>query len=453
MKFDPMTGEPIVKEETKVKFDPMTGEPIQENPAQVVLEQHKKSTGKKITIVAIGIAAVVLVVLGLVFGGLFQSKQAKILKAVANTFSEQGKLAEACSLVGMVGTDDFTLSVKADVEGQEVDAAFASKNNEFQLSGIVDVGGAPEITGIIGIDSKEVRAKIDGLDTVLVYKFTEDNDGELMEEIPEETIEMINETLVMLTSEKSKNNVSTKVLSAALKEFNEWEIEALDKKSFKVDGKKQSCTGYRFKVEEDNMEDMSDAIVEALKGEVNDDLIDAYEDIMAEAFDGMPDVKVSVYIYKNKLAAVVLDMDGDEVEIFFEGGEYRTQNIVVDVDGHTVLELIGETKGSKEEYELELAGRKIFTMEYNEKSGELVMKEKYTGANICVEAILTSKSNELSFVLEDMDNDYYNIDCELEINLKKGASLQKIKGEEFDLGAADEDDMEDFVNDLVEALK
>ena len=187
-------------------------------------------------------------------------------------------------------------------------------------------------------------------------------------------------------------------------------------------------------------------------GEINEDLLDAYEDAMSDAFHGMPDVEVTVYIYKDMLAAVILDVDGDEIEIFFEGGEYRTQNVIVDADGHTIFEIIGETDGSVEEYEFELAGRKIFSVEYDEKSGELVMEENYTGLNISVEATLTGKANELSFVLESFDMDYYDIDCDFQIILQKGASMQNIKGEEFDLGAADEDDMEDLLEDLMDVL-
>ena len=376
----------------------------------------------------------------------------KILKAVANTFSEETKLTKACSAFQLIGKDAYTMNVVADIEGQEVEATLAAKNNKMQLSASVDISGLPDIEGVIGLDSKELRAKLDGLDTVMVYKFTEENDGELIEQTDEAAIEMINETLVMLTSDNTQSDVTKKVSSAVLKVFNEWEIENAEKDTFEVDGKKRNCKGYTFTIEEDNMEDMSDAILEALDGEINEDLLDAYEDAMSDAFHGMPDVEVTVYIYKDMLAAVILDVDGDEIEIFFEGGEYRTQNVIVDADGHTIFEIIGETDGSVEEYEFELAGRKIFSVEYDEKSGELVMEENYTGLNISVEATLTGKANELSFVLESFDMDYYDIDCDFQIILQKGASMQNIKGEEFDLGAADEDDMEDLLEDLMDVL-
>ena len=260
------------------------------------------------------------------------------------------------------------------------------------------------------------------------------------------------ETLVMLTSDKAQNNVGKKVSSAVLKVFNDWKIEKVDKKSFEVDGKKRNCTGYTFTIDENGMEDMSDAIVKALDGEVSDEVLDAFEDLMSDVVDGMEDTEVTVYIYKDMLAAVLLEIGSDEVEILFEGGEYRTQNVIVETEGYTVMELAGSTSGSVEEYELELAGREVLSMEYNEKSGELSIKEKYTGANISIDATLIGKSNELSFVLEDMDMDDYSISCDLEINLKKGASMQKIKGEEFDLGAADEDDLEDLVEDIEDAF-
>lgn len=435
-----------------MKFDPMTGEPIYENSSEEVLEKAKKASGKKSKIVIIAIVAVVLLAAVAIFGGLFQSKQMKILTAVVNTLMDESKLAKACSPFSLIGSDAFTLYVNADVEGQEVEATLSAKNRQMQLEGTVDISSMPEIQGIIGLDSKEVRAKIDGLDTVMVYKYTEDNDGDLIEQIDEETVEVINDVLLMLTSDKDQNTAFEKAAEAALKEFNEWEIEKVEKKSFEVDGKKRDCVGYRFEVDEDKMEDMSDVVLEAMKDKTTDDVLDTYEDLFSNAIDGMPDTEVTVYIYKDKLAAVLLEIGKEDVEIYFEGGAYRTQNVIIEADGYTVLELAGTTDGSVEEYELELAGRKVLSMEYDEKSGDLSLEENYTGLNICVDAVLDSKSNELSFVLEDFDMDYYSISCDLEINLKKGASLQKINGEEFDLGAADEDDLEDLIDDLEDVL-
>ena len=408
--------------------------------------------GKKSKLIIISFAAVVLVAVVALFTGAFQSKQMKILTAVANTMMDESKLAKACSALELLNSDAYTLYIKAEVEGQEVEATLASKKNQMQISGIIDVSDMPEIEGIIGVDSKEVRGTIDGLDTVLVYKFTEENDGELMEQVPEETIEVINDTLVMLTSDKEQSNVAKKVSTAVLKVFNEWEIENAEKKSLKVDGKKRNCSGYTFSVDEDCMEDLSDAIVDALDGEVNDEILETFEDFMTNTFDDMEDTDVTIYLYKDMLAAVIFEIGREDVEVYFEGGSYRTQNVVVESDGYTVMELTGNTDGSVEEYELELAGRTVLSVEFDEKTGELSLDEKYTGLNISIEALLKGKANELSFVLEDIDMDYYSISCDLEMNLKKGASLQKIKGEEFDLGAADEDDLEDFIEELGDVL-
>lgn len=409
-------------------------------------------TGKKVKVIIIAMAAVVLVTVVALFTEVFESKQMKILTAVANTMADESKLAKACSALELLNSDAYTLYAKADVEGQEVDATLVSKRNEIQLFGGWDISGLPEMKGIIGVNSKEVRGTIDGLDTVVVYKFTEENDGDLINQIPKETIEIINDTLVMLTSDKEQSNISKKVSTAVLKVFNEWEIENAEKKSLKVDGKKHNCSGYTFSVDGERMENLSDAIVVALDGEVSDEILNSFEDFMSNEFEGMEDTDVTVYIYKDMLAAVIFEVGRDEVEVYFEGGSYRTQNVIVETDGYSVMEIAGNTDGSVEEYEVELAGRPVLFIKFNEKSGELSLREKYSGVNISIDALLKGKANELSFVIEDFDMDYYSLNCDLEINLKKGASLQKIDGEELDLGKADEDDLEVFIRELENIL-
>ena len=49
MKYDPMTGEPVPKENSQMRFDPMTGKPMGEPQAQKVKKVHRKmGKGKKI---------------------------------------------------------------------------------------------------------------------------------------------------------------------------------------------------------------------------------------------------------------------------------------------------------------------------------------------------------------------------------------------------------------------
>ena len=65
-----------------------------------------------------------------------------------------------------------------------------------------------------------------------------------------------------------------------------------------------------------------------------------------------------------------------------------------------------------------------------------------------MDANLKGNKNKLTFVLDSIEVSGYSIDCSGEIVLKKGAKIQKISGEEFDLGNADEDEFKDLMQDL-----
>lgn len=457
--YDPMTGEPVkagaanaAVEEKIIGYDPMTGAPITEGA--VVNNKKPMLTGsfKKLLIPILAVAAVVVVVLAAVFSGVFVSSHTKVLRAVGNTFLDESRLSKACQGLGLLATDAYTVSVKADIEDQSIEGSFAVKKNKMQLTGKVDIQNFPEIEGVIGIDSEQVRGKIDLFDdTLFVYDFTKDNDGYLMEQFNKQQIEMINTALTNLTSNGKSDEVVKDITDAVLEEYKEWDIEKAKKKKFEVDGKKRNCAGYSLELTGDNLQDLVDAAFEALEKHDDEGLLDELADQYDNMFSGMRDVETTIYIYKNMLAAIVFEADDEALEVLFEGGDFRTQNVVIEADGKTVLELKGKTDGAVEEYDLEVAGEGTISLEYDSKSGDLeieVADDNY-GDKVSAEANLKGSKNEFAFTMDMKD---FGVNGEVELSIEKGASIQKISGDEFNIGEADEDDWEELAEDLYKVL-
>ena len=71
----------------------------------------------------------------------------------------------------------------------------------------------------------------------------------------------------------------------------------------------------------------------------------------------MGDINVKVYVYQNKLAAVVAEAENSDTayRLLFKGGEYRMQNLELlaeDLEGeHSILELTGKAAGEEGGYE------------------------------------------------------------------------------------------------------
>ena len=476
VRFDPMTGKPITGEEPRqektVRFDPMTGKPIMEDSiprgnegtfdpmtGKPVVEKKSAMKGKmKIILpIVIGAAVVVIAVVALVFSGAFLSKQNKILLATVNTFKDSTGLTQALEGLKIITSDSFALSAEMEVDGNSIQATFASKDSEMQLSAKVDASGMPEIEGIVGIDSKAVRARINGVtDYVFVYNYKAKNAGYLVELIEDEGIEIdvVNTALENLTSSKKRDELVKDISKAIVSEFNNWEFEKVSKEEFEVGGKDRKCVGYATMISEDSMVDLVEAVYKVVEKTVE---IDQMEDLYSEiesSFKNMPDIETTFYIYDDRLAAIILDVDGEEVEVLFQGGDARWQNVVVEYEGDGVFELKGKTSGSVEKYALEVGGNEILAIEYDAKTGDLEVEagSSMLGTAFGLEANVKGNANKLEVVLESIKVGGDSEDIDLAISLKSGAKFSKISGKEFDLGNADEDDLEDLAEEFMDSL-
>ena len=123
-----------------------------------------------------------------------------------------------------------------------------------------------------------------------------------------------------------------------------------------------------------------------------------------------------------------------DCEMIFHGGDTRTQNMELLYNDKTQFEIKGETSGKVEESRIYVDGTKIATLSYDYGNGEY---ELDLGGSYTVDGTLMSDRKGFTFTC-DAD------EISVEVNLSKGANLEKISGDTIDIGNASESELEDL---------
>lgn len=455
MNFDPMTGQPInptpVQPQPQMAFDPMTGMPLQQPP------KKKKKTGLIVGIVA---AAVVVAGAGTVFAGIqsgfFLSKSNKVLMATANTFSEPSHFTEALSGLSVMSSKAYTVDIKGEAEGYSgysVQATYAEKDNEKQISGSVEGPELSDVEFLAGIDKDEIKLSAPLLgDKIYTYNYNEKKSGYLVDSMGADNVETLDKLCKQMFSDEEQKKNALEFSKKYSEMYKKLEFESTDKESFEVDGKDRKCAGYKTTITSDYMiecvdifEDymdaqMGDLLDQAVKGSDYDDYKESF-DQLRDAFKEMPDIDITFYIYKNKLAcikAVEPSKEDQDIQILFKGGDRRTQNMELISCGESVMKISGSEDGNEEVFGVSVEGEKVGELTYDFKSGEYTLDIEDEGS---VSGTLEGKRDGLTLTME---GDGVNIS----LDVKKGAELQKFSGEKFDIGNASEEDLQTLVQEI-----
>ena len=449
MKFDPMTGQPVQAEsqpkQPEMKFDPMTGQPVQANTSVPVYDIAGAKKKKRKLPVFMGIVVALVLVCGVAFAGVksgvFLGKSGKVALATANTISETSHLTKSLQGLNILASKNCTMDVDVDMgSGGRISATYGCTSSEKQVSGTVRIPDAGSIDFIAGIDANEVKAKIPTLgNDVYVYNYTKEKTGYLADQLDQDTIDSIDELCKTIYSNKEQKKQSSELTKIFVEQYKELEFKSATKQSFEVNGKEHSCKGYQTTITEDDIQNLLDELEDYTGDQIGDtlddqlDVRDAFNECR-DMFDDMPDMDVTFYIYKNKLACIEIEADGDDMQIIFHGGDTRMQNVEVLVNDDTVLELEGETSGKVEESRLYIDGSKVATVEYDYGSGDY---EANIGNYARLNGTLKSDRKGFAFTF-DAD------DISVEVNLSKGADLEEISGDTIDIGNASEREINDL---------
>jgi hypothetical protein len=380
VRFDPMTGQPL----QQIGFDPMTGQPVYGIPGQENQGSSfdgKRHTGKKklpvvIACVVVAVVAVAGVAAAAVTRGAFLSKPNKVLLAAKRTFTEQPQFMEDLGLDDMasiLNSDKYTLDFSAEYsnsyegDGASVEASYISTSKEKQLNGSVSVEGSPQIEVQTALTEESLKVCLPSLsDDVYVYNYKEGGGGylkELLDESGVVDIEDVDQALASVFSQKTQKKQAKELQSIILGQIRDLDWSAEDTKSFKINGKSRKAKGYGTTISGDDVEDFLDAIYDYMEDNYEGDLslVKRGWDDMTDEMEDMPETDCAFYIYKGKLAAIIMEMDDvGEMELLFKGGAFRMQNMEltfdIDGEGSYTVELEGETTKTKETYELSAEG-------------------------------------------------------------------------------------------------
>lgn len=484
MKFDPMTGQPIPEENAQPKFDPatgqpiqqqngpafdpMTGQPINQTPYQgqnfgSTPDQPKKKTG-----LYLGVGAAVLIVAALIFlvvkvAGMFGSPATKIEKALVNTFS-QAQMFDTSVLQDSADDLQVDMELSGKVEGTKVDAnvSYAKKGKEMSVTG--DAGASiVSLNFSFYMNQSKVCFDMKGLDSPVFYDYTAKKDGDLEDLLGGEvTFDQIDTILKTISDSDSLVKDFANANSKALATL---EFEKADAEKFEVNGKDVKCSGYTTILDKDSLEGVLNEYKAALENheelldlieELTDqDLEDMYDSLLDE-IDGSDEAEITFYLYKNQVAAIIIDAEGeDKVEVLFEGGSYPTQNMKVKSGKETIYEVKGEEEDGVITQEVYSNGVKTSKMEYDKESGEIKMTytDDYSGSEFTLKGTYEKVKGGFKLEFDDIEYDsYYSASIEdfnLSITATKGAKVEKIDTKDaVDLGNADEDELEDLAEEF-----
>lgn len=450
-------------------YDPMTGQPIYGQPQQAAPAPQEKKKGKVPVIILSVIAGVVVLALLAVVGvksGLFLSKGNKVAIATANTLSETPQLIKDLSPIMAATSGTFAVTGNFEMDDVAVEGTVSVDKTEVSAHGYASIDDFPEIDFAAEVTPKGIKAQSKAIsDLVFVYNTADDKEDSFIAEMAgEDSLEMLDDALTALGEATEPTDFSKELTQLIVAEYGELEFEKAKEKEFEVNGKDVKCKGYTVEVTEDNIMNIVDGMEDILDETYGDILKEAgisAKDITREIeyeIEGMDDIELTFYLYKSKLAAVIAEVDRSKLEIEFQGGDYRMQNVVVSADRMDIMEIKGETEDSVETLEFLVWDEEVFTYEYDTKSGDLVVE--LDDGFYEVEANIQAKGNSVTVTLQDFytEDSYVGemmnlADINCSVTFTDGAKKASFSGEEFNVGTADEDDFYDLIEELEDTLE
>lgn len=430
----------------------------------------KKKTG---LFIALGCGVATLAVVGVLVAfclvnNVFLSKPKKVMAAAVKTFEKTMLLDELQGFEDITAKNAYTMDMNVKVEGVEFDGAIYvdKKDKGMSFSADIDQDNTKMNLSLKALlDKSKLSVQIPELgDTVYSYNYTKVPTGDLFEEVDEEDIEIINGLLKYLYDYEADPEMGKKVQKAILDELNELEFESVDAEEFQINGKDKNCRGYEVRIKGKNLANIVDNIYEAVGddyikemeklAEIVDTDFDAQDiidqiDEMKEELEEVDPIDFTFYLNGNTYAAIIMESDGSKLEIDFLGGKRPTQNMKVKLDGKTVLEVKGETADGEDECKVIVNDETILMIRRDNETKE--MKVTIFGdEEVSFKCLVKSSRNSAEFKIYGFSSGGETLDASISIKLSQGTKMPKLKGDEFDIGEASQDEFEEIYEEIKE---
>lgn len=435
--------------ETPMNFDPMTGQPITSNS-----EEKQKNTGLIIGIV-IGVVAVIAAIVAIVVMLIFHNGKSQVDLAIKNTyeeFNDNNQLIKVFDIKDIVKDKVYTIDMDVNTEIPSVgDISVESKvsvdKDIIQASGDLDLSYLPSIEYTLQMDDHMVKGSVPLLDKYLfVYDYTKENNGYLMSEVDSDTINTALAQSYHTLLGNSLSEDADKELVEAYKElFDSLKYNKLKSEEYAIDGKAVKCKGYAVTIPSDDINKLltatNDILYKDYKPLMDISDIDEYTSL----YEGS-DINVEFYIYRNTLAAVNIISDGEKLEVRFEGGNYRAQNVKVIENDIEVMSIVGSYSDGIEDISIDTVdGYSLgYAYDTNKDKLDLRFSDGYDVYNVALEVIRSKTKLELNMDFLDLGDTYVGGS----LVLSDGATLKELSGTEFNVGTATEDDCMEIVEEI-----
>lgn len=411
---------------------------------------------KKIGFVA-GVCAGLLVI-GAVLAaffvlGIFDSPQIKVYKAIYNTINDKSELREKLDISSVIESGDFTIDLAANVSlsgmsiTEEVKVACAKDRREIFADITIpnlDYFTFNKFNFGIQTDSDTVKFYSDRLSDVYYLDFSKKPTGFLGEGDNYEVFEqLVSQFKRFAEADLTGNSESNEEMFKKL--IMDLDFEKADKEYFDVNGTERKCQGYVTEVNPIEL-------IGAMLSQDDDSFFNQYM-----ASESVDDMEVTFYIYGGELAGIIFDIDDTDVMIAFEGGDYRTQNVVVKADREEILKVKGSTSYSVEKRKLLIDGEEVASYKYDVKRNEITLSADVQGYPVSLVFDIESGKDGLSVKLDDalvmgMGITALLDECKVEFVAGKGADISKITGNEIDLGAMSLAELDEFAYEIEAAF-
>ncbi len=465
MQFDPMTGKPITNgepESEEMRFDPMTGKPITSESIYVKKKNNKKF--KMFGLLCAAIAGVMLVVM--VFINIFMPNSMRVYKAVLKTFDDLPYVVRDLKpLLNIASSDKFTVGVSVNSDGDIMTCDLMKSGKEKQAVLRYDGEDLHDFIVATGINAKEVNIYIPTLSKKLyTYNYTKNNNGYLVDLLGDEMDPLNDFCKSFYSEDNTAKALSKDIMKIFVKEFQKLKFTKIESETYEINGKSVKCKGYQVKITDKFVKAFCKSLkakltgkyadyIKGMLGEEDIDIGDLLDKIIDEA-DDFEDIEISFYISGDRLAAVLLETDNEELEIDFKGGNYRIQNLTLTEKNKWrtyTIKVKGSVENHIEKIKISENGNTFLNLKYDYKSGDLDMDME----GLRVKGNLTSSSSKVVFNMDDIGISGLGSlsDSEVMIYAKKEAKFVKTKGDKFDIGNADREDILDEMDDLTDALE
>ena len=443
-------------------FDPMTGKPLAPGAMPGCINKKKKIPWLAIIIscLAICVIGIVIIFTAIIKSGILLPTSDKILLAVKNTVDDKTELEKDIDITDILNSGVYTVNLSAGDDSAYGDIKYVSGRKRKQVSANMNFNDDFSMAARIDVDDENIKVCLP-LEDNITYAYQYMNDS-LEGENADKFYSMINDS-------KTMADIKEDIQEAYIQEFRQLEFEKMPEKLHMIDDKTQKCKGYKTIITSDNIQNVKESIKNIeVNGDTLENTLDAVDldiELLMEYLglyeDSFTDnMIVETYIYKNKLASVLIYADDENLQVLFEGGDTRTQNMRVmhfkNGYKYCMFAREGSVDGKFQEDIIRIYdGDTTIYSNYDSGSGNInlsVDNYNYEPYTISGSIIHRYKGVDINIGnISNMENIYGTyITC----SIKKGADWEKTTGEEKTINTPEQINsmLGDVIGDYLEEL-